>query len=159
MHQYMLWYKRRCMRCVFLHYATTSLFKQPTEHTADMQFSNFQHLRAVSTSVRYIQSYLLSPYRCSRSLSQRRHIQVRCLIVFSFFLVLNVGQSVDVRTRVREFCSGEMSHRIFHRYVPRGPQTNTSSGAGKPGGGPIKQPNGGSNGGGQTNTSAGGRWA
>ncbi|PBK83836.1 hypothetical protein ARMGADRAFT_1089070 [Armillaria gallica] len=73
-----------------------------------MQFSIFQHLRAISTSVR----------GGSSSLSMS-------------------GQG----------------------YAPRGPQTNTSAAAGKPGGGPIKQPNGGSNGGGQTDTSAGGRRA
>ncbi|KAK0442568.1 hypothetical protein EV421DRAFT_1903995 [Armillaria borealis] len=39
-------------------------------------------------------------------------------------------------------------------YVPRGPQTNTSAGTGKPGSGPIKQPDG-TKTGGQTNTSAG----
>ncbi|SJK99334.1 uncharacterized protein ARMOST_02627 [Armillaria ostoyae] len=40
-------------------------------------------------------------------------------------------------------------------YMPRGKGTNTSGGSTGNGNGPIKQPNGGSNGGGQTNTSAG----
>ncbi len=145
------------MRCVFLHYATTFLFKPPTEHTADMQFNIFQHLRTISTSARYASPRFLSARRCSQSLSQRRFIRVRCLTAFSLFsLVLNVGQCVDVRTRVREFRIGEISHRIFHRYVPRGPQTPTSAAAGQPGGGPVKQPDGTKDGpAGQTNTSAG----
>ncbi|KAK0442551.1 hypothetical protein EV421DRAFT_1903978 [Armillaria borealis] len=40
-------------------------------------------------------------------------------------------------------------------YIPRGKGTNMSGGSTGNGNGPIKQPNGGSNGGGQTNTSAG----
>ncbi len=42
-----------------------------------------------------------------------------------------------------------------HRYIPRGLQTDTIKGSVKNGSGPIKQPNGGNNGGGQTDTSAG----
>ncbi|PBK83838.1 hypothetical protein ARMGADRAFT_1089072 [Armillaria gallica] len=76
-----------------------------------MQFNIFQHLRAISTSVRG-------------------------------------GSS-----------SGLMSGQ---GYVPRGPQTNTSSGAGRPGGGKPQKPSGTGNGG-QTNSSAGatrqGGWA
>ncbi|SJK99305.1 uncharacterized protein ARMOST_02598 [Armillaria ostoyae] len=87
-----------------------------------MQFSIFQHLRAISTSVR----------------------------------VLNVGQSVDVRTRVLKFRTGRISHRIFHRYVPRGPQTPTSGASTTTGSGPIKQPDETKpETGGQTNTSTG----
>ncbi len=140
MHQCMLWYRRRHMRCVFLHYTNTSLFKPVTERTANMQFSIFQHLRAISTSVRYVPSYLLSPYGCSQSLSQRRSIQVRGLIAYSFFPVLNVGQCVDVRTRVREFCTGKMSHSISHRYVPHGPPTHSSGGSSGNGGGAAQKP-------------------
>ncbi|KAK0442560.1 hypothetical protein EV421DRAFT_1903986 [Armillaria borealis] len=69
-----------------------------------MQFSIFQHLRAISPSVRGGSS--------SPSMS---------------------GQG----------------------YVPRGRQSNTSGASTTTGSGPIKQPDGGSNGGGQTNTSAG----
>ncbi len=106
-------------------------------------------------SVRYALPQFLSARGCSQSLSQRRFIQVRRLIVFSFFsLVLNVGQCVDVRTRVREFCTGEISYQIFLRYIPRGRQDNTSAAPEQPGGGPIKQPDG-TKTGGQTNTSAG----
>ncbi len=153
-HQYMLWYRRRRMRCVFTHY-TTTLFKPPTEHTADMPFSIFQHLRAISTSVWYVPSYLLSVSQCSQSLSHWRCIQVHGLIAFLFFLVLNVGQSFDVKTRVREFCTGKMSHSISHRYVPLGPPTHSSGGSSGNGGGAAQKPKPGTGSGGQTNSSAG----
>ncbi|KAK0218546.1 hypothetical protein EDD85DRAFT_961337 [Armillaria nabsnona] len=68
-----------------------------------MQFNIFQHLRAISTSVR--------------------------------------GGSPSVSM------SGQ-------GYIPRGPQTNTSSGSGTAGGGKPQKPSGTGNGG-QTNTSAG----
>ncbi|PBK62766.1 hypothetical protein ARMSODRAFT_1024537 [Armillaria solidipes] len=69
-----------------------------------MQFNVFQHLRAISTSVR----------GGSSSLSMS-------------------GQG----------------------YVPRGRQSNTSSGSGTTGGGPVTEPDGTKGTGGQTNTSTG----
>ncbi len=74
---------------------------------------------------------------------------------FLFFLVLNVGQSFDVKTRVREFCTGKMSHSISHRYVPLGPPTHSNGGSSGNGGGAAQKPKPGTGSGGQTNSSAG----
>ncbi|KAK0444166.1 hypothetical protein EV421DRAFT_496414 [Armillaria borealis] len=97
----MPWYKRRRMRCVFLHYSTSFLVtKRSIAH--NMQFSIFKHIR------------ILPGVRGLSSSS-------------------NSGQG----------------------YIPRGKGTEMIKGSATPGGGPVKQPDGGSNGGGQTNTSGG----
>ncbi|KAK0486630.1 hypothetical protein EDD18DRAFT_669912 [Armillaria luteobubalina] len=140
--KYMLWYKRRRMRCVCLHYTTTSLF-QSTHRT------HRKH------AVQYFPTSPSLLYICAKFI-----------------------QSVDVRTRVRRFCTCEISYRILHRYVARGPptkdsvgskgnsggtpqssssgsggQTKTIQGSEGNGGGNAQNPSGGS--GGQTNNSTG----